>query len=93
MSKLFTPMPTEPNQFVKSAEKFKVSDGKLTLIYPEEISSAYAMSEKELNLFLEKGCDDIKKIEKTKEDIEKDKNVKIDSIVNIASVNPYYLLE
>lgn len=82
----------EPNQFVKSAENYKSSSGKLTLIHPEEICSSFKMSEQELNLFLDKGCNDIKKVEKTKEDIQKDKDIKIDSIVNIASVNPYYLL-
>jgi hypothetical protein len=67
------------NMFSKSAQRFVLDHSKKTFIYPEEICSNFTLQEDELNVFLLKGCDDLKKIEKSKEEIEKDKDVRLQS--------------
>lgn len=61
---------------------------KKTFIYLEDLPCAEKFDEEELNLFLKYGETDIKKTEKTKEEIEKDKNVRIGTL---EEVDPHIL--
>jgi len=86
-----TPIKTNPdNIFTKSAERFLFATNKKTMIAPEEMCSNFTLAEDELAVFLQKGCDDIRKVEKTKEDINKDKHVIIQS--GLEATDPRNLL-
>lgn len=56
---------------------------KKTFVEPSELSSNFTLDKDEINLFLKFGETDVNKSEKTKDDIIKDQNVRLQSGVEI----------
>ena len=82
---------TTENVFVRSYKKFLSGENKISLVEPEEMCSNFTIPDDELELFMKLGNSDINKTEKTKEDIEKDKDVKLSG--NITETDPRRLLK
>ena len=59
--------------------KFEEHFVKKTFIEPTELSSNFTLQEDELHLFLKFGETELKKSEKTKEEVIKDQNVRLQS--------------
>lgn len=81
---------TTENLFTRSYNRFLSGENKLSLIEPEEICSNLVLQPEEVDLFLSLGGTDINKTEKTKEDIEKDKDVVLTG--HITETDPRKLL-
>lgn len=82
---------TTENIFIRSYKKFLSMENKMSLVEPEEMCSNFSLQPDELEVFLTLGGTDINKTEKTKEEVEKDKDVIVGT--HITETDPRRLLK